>query len=206
MAAMMAQDDPSWSQVLPLILLGLRTINPEEFAASLAELVYEENLRLPIDPVHEVRSSLNSIGLLHLLRDAVSLIKPPPPTNHEKTDVSVPRDLESCTQVLVLARTDTFRRPLFSSASRAKGVTPRIFAETPWLQLGTECCGDRCNKNDCSVNLPGTTHTQSAGSNQENFRSVASPLDLATRLSSGCKLLEMYTCGEINASLWENYC
>lgn len=53
---------PHVSQVLPLVPPGLRTVRRDEFAVGPAELVYGENL-------------------LRLLRDAVNLIKTPPPTN-----------------------------------------------------------------------------------------------------------------------------
>lgn len=45
--ATMARHDPPWSRVLPFVLRGLRAAAREEFAASRADLMYAENLRLP---------------------------------------------------------------------------------------------------------------------------------------------------------------
>lgn len=66
--ATMARDKLSWSQVLLFVLLGLRTAVREEFAASHAELVYGESLRLPSGLVFDRGGGLGGNGLLHLLR------------------------------------------------------------------------------------------------------------------------------------------
>lgn len=52
----MVQDDLLWTQVLPLLLLGLCRTNHEEFSASRAE-----SLTLFSDPVLDIRSELNTI-------------------------------------------------------------------------------------------------------------------------------------------------
>lgn len=51
------------------------------------------------DPLLDIRSGLNTIGLLRLLKDAVRKLNPPPPTNQVKNVASVLRDLGSCPQV-----------------------------------------------------------------------------------------------------------
>ncbi|CAD7085746.1 unnamed protein product [Hermetia illucens] len=109
-AAIMARDDPSWTQVLPLVLLGLRTTRREEFAASPAELVYGENPRLPSDPVFDKRSGLTESGLVRLLRDNLRRIKATPPTRHSSIPACSPKELDTCTHVLI--RTDAVRKPL----------------------------------------------------------------------------------------------
>lgn len=68
--AIMVHDEPSRSQVLPLVLLALRTTN-REFVASPGELLYRENLRLPSDPVLDITSDLNTTGSLPLLKEAM---------------------------------------------------------------------------------------------------------------------------------------
>lgn len=55
-SAIMACDDPSWSQVLLFVSLGLRTAARVEFVARPADLVYRENLRLPGDLVSDKRT------------------------------------------------------------------------------------------------------------------------------------------------------
>lgn len=53
------------------------------------------SLRLPGGPVLDVRSRINPTGLLRLLRDVVSRIKPPPSANHAKIVASVPRKIDA---------------------------------------------------------------------------------------------------------------
>lgn len=65
------RDEQSRSQVLPFVLL-------EEFAASSADPVYGENLRLSDDLLLDKRDGLGETGLLRLLREAVLRLKPPP--------------------------------------------------------------------------------------------------------------------------------
>lgn len=50
-AVIMACDNLCWSQILPFVLLVLHTAGHEEFAFSLADLVYGEKLRFPSDLV-----------------------------------------------------------------------------------------------------------------------------------------------------------
>lgn len=63
-ATIMTQDDSARSQVLPLVPLGLRTVNSKEFTGSSAELVYGENLGFSSDLLFEIRRSLNTVLLL----------------------------------------------------------------------------------------------------------------------------------------------
>ncbi|GFT13478.1 hypothetical protein TNCV_2515251 [Trichonephila clavipes] len=48
-AAVMAHATPRWSQVLPFVLLGLRSVIKEDINATAAELVYGTTIRLPSD-------------------------------------------------------------------------------------------------------------------------------------------------------------
>lgn len=104
----MARDNPSCSQVLPCVLLGPRTDDRKKLAAIPANLIYMENLRLSgiivLDKGEEHRES----ELLHLLRDAIPRLKPPPPSPYAWPAVHTPEKLEVCSHVL--ARIDTIRR------------------------------------------------------------------------------------------------
>lgn len=72
-ATIMVQNGPSWPQILPFVLLDLHTAACEEFAASQAVLVYEENPRLPGDLVLDKRVDLEENELLHLIWDGVDV-------------------------------------------------------------------------------------------------------------------------------------
>lgn len=91
-------------QVLPLVLLVFRAANREEFAVSSTELVYQGILRLSSSAL-KVRSRLNSNGLLHLIKDAVRKVKPPPSANYAN---NVLGDLDSCAQDMNRAGDSTF--------------------------------------------------------------------------------------------------
>lgn len=81
------REEQSRSQVLPFVLL-------KEFAASSADPVYGENLRLSDDLLLHKRNGLGETRLLRLLREAVLRLKPPPPSHH------------------ALVRTEATKRPL----------------------------------------------------------------------------------------------
>lgn len=70
-AAIMAYDEPPWSQVLPFVQLDLCTAVCEELAANPAEQLLGENFRLPDNLVLNKRDDLGETGLLRLLREAV---------------------------------------------------------------------------------------------------------------------------------------
>lgn len=69
----MVRDGSSWSQVSPVILLGLHTAAHGEFTASLADLVYREKLRLPGELALDKTDGSRENELLRLLRDAVDV-------------------------------------------------------------------------------------------------------------------------------------
>lgn len=61
----------------------------------------------------DTSSTLIDIGVLQLLRDAVSKLAPPPSTQHSTTKISAPRDLDTCSQILI--RVDAAGGPLQAS-------------------------------------------------------------------------------------------
>lgn len=95
----MARDNPSWSQVLPFALLGLRTTTREQFAVCPASLMYGENLGFLGDLALDKGDCLGKIGLLRLLREAVGKMTPTPPSRHTQPVVNIARVCEVCTLV-----------------------------------------------------------------------------------------------------------
>ena len=45
--AIMCREGTSWTEALPIVLVGIRAAHKEEFQSSAAELVYGEPLRIP---------------------------------------------------------------------------------------------------------------------------------------------------------------
>ncbi|GFX02298.1 retrovirus-related Pol polyprotein from transposon opus [Trichonephila clavipes] len=46
-----AHENDTWSEIVPIILLGIRTADKEDLQSSCAEIVYGINLRLPSDVI-----------------------------------------------------------------------------------------------------------------------------------------------------------
>lgn len=110
-AAIRAHETERWVEVLPTILLGIRSSLKEDIGASIAELVYGSPLRLPGE---FFRSSSNIIRdehhYLNLLRDKIKHIRPVPASTHCNYPTFIHKDLFNCTHVFL--RVDTIRRPL----------------------------------------------------------------------------------------------
>ncbi|CAH8649038.1 unnamed protein product [Dicrocoelium dendriticum] len=112
-AALRAHADPSWSETLPLVLLGLRNTVKTDFDATPAQLVYGCTLRLPGQLVAPAPcTSTFDYGsytdrLAHQMRE----LRPPAPRS-QKTPVYVPEKLSTCSHVLL--RADGVRQPLQS--------------------------------------------------------------------------------------------
>ncbi|GFX98071.1 transposon Ty3-G Gag-Pol polyprotein [Trichonephila clavipes] len=50
-SAIKAHENDTWSEIVPIILLGIRTAIKEDLQSSCAEIVYGTNLRLPRDMI-----------------------------------------------------------------------------------------------------------------------------------------------------------
>ena len=97
--------------VLPLVLLGIRTAVKEDLATTTAELVYGTTLRLPGE---FFSSSINHsvpdpTDYVSQLKAHMQIIRPKSPRSPQK-NVSVNKGLSTCTNVFV--RCDAFRKPL----------------------------------------------------------------------------------------------
>ncbi|KAL0861284.1 hypothetical protein ABMA27_008845 [Loxostege sticticalis] len=110
-AAIMCHSSTSWTEVLPLVLLGIRSAWKDDIQASAAELVYGEPLRLPgefFTPTPNVShdpTSFTSRLRLHMAR-----LTPEPASRHSTKTFYVPKDL--ATAEFVFLRQDASRRSL----------------------------------------------------------------------------------------------
>jgi hypothetical protein len=99
----MCHADQQWTEVLPLVLLEIRTAFTEDLQASVAELMYGELLAPatdPVDPAH----------LIAELRQHMARLRPFPAARHSSPVTFVHSDLEKRTHVFL--RQDTTRRAL----------------------------------------------------------------------------------------------
>ncbi|GFX08992.1 gag-pol polyprotein [Trichonephila clavipes] len=104
-AALKAYNTEHWSDALPAILVGFRTVYKEDLQSSSAELVYGTTIRLP----GEFFDS-SPIQLAENLKSHFDSIRPSPASNHSKRSVFVHPALKDCSHVFI--RNDTVRKPL----------------------------------------------------------------------------------------------
>ena len=98
---------PRWTDELPWVLLGLRTVPKEDLDTSSAELVYGEPLTVPgefVNPNSRLHSSNN---LFHSLAERFA---PIPTSHHGLSTPSIPPSLKNARFVFV--RRDCHRGPL----------------------------------------------------------------------------------------------
>eukprot|EP00794_Sanderia_malayensis_P021274 gene21274-biopygen16308 len=104
-------DSTNWAELLPLILLSLRSTYKPDFACTPAQLVYGTTLRLPGQfflPAPDT-SHRDPSMYVHRLQSAMATLKPPNP--RPQSPIShVPSSLHSSTHAFV--RHDAVRKPL----------------------------------------------------------------------------------------------
>lgn len=109
-AAIKCYETNEWSNILPLVLLGLRTSFKEDINASPAELVYGETLRLPGEFFDETTSEPNNEFIIQL-RNYIQNLRPTQTSHHTNGKATfIQSELRNCTHVFV--RNDTVRKPL----------------------------------------------------------------------------------------------
>jgi hypothetical protein len=100
-SAIMCHDNQQWTEVLPLVLLGIRTSFKEDLQASVAELVYGEPLRVPGEFLTASTTTVEHEHLIRQLRRCMEQLRPVPATHHASTTTFVHADLSTCTHVFL---------------------------------------------------------------------------------------------------------
>lgn len=97
------QDTMHWSEVLPLVLLGIRTTIKDEIGHSPSELLYGEEIRVPNELY--IPTDLESIPdpskFVEQLKRTFEKLKPVETRSPKRQNIHVPKDLYSAEQVLV---------------------------------------------------------------------------------------------------------
>ena len=100
-----------WTEVLPMVLLGIRTCLKSDLGCSTAELVYGTTLKLPSD--FFITPTPNRIpdpsSYVDRIKSGMQSLKPTPPREQLRHS-HVPADLVSCTHVFL--RHDGHHKPL----------------------------------------------------------------------------------------------
>ena len=102
---------PNWLDILPWVLLGIRTAPKDDLNTSSAEFVYGFPLTVPGDFVPSSSSiTPSALTFLPILREKVQILAPVPTTQHGSFSFSVPPDL--MTSAFVFVHQDAHRTPL----------------------------------------------------------------------------------------------
>uniref|UniRef100_A0A2M4BVJ0 Putative gypsy-29-i nvi n=1 Tax=Anopheles marajoara TaxID=58244 RepID=A0A2M4BVJ0_9DIPT len=111
-AAIMCQQNPRWTEALPIVLLGLRTSWREDLDATTAELTYGTTLRLPGEFFEETedRKPIQLTEFVANLKADMAKIRPRLPSNHSKPCTFVQKELKTCSHVFV--RVGAIKPPL----------------------------------------------------------------------------------------------
>ena len=109
--ALKASTDPTnWVDMLPLVLLGIRTSLKEDLRRSTAELVYGTTLRLPGEFFHNSDMQLDPATYVSRLQSTMQQLQPPQVRQQASRKTYVCKDLKSCTHVFL--RHDAVKKPL----------------------------------------------------------------------------------------------
>lgn len=109
-AAIKCHETENWCNVLPFVLLGMRSIYRQDLQASSAELLYGTNITVPGDLVVSNKKFVPEIDFVKKLKKFMSSLQPLPTSHHNKSTVFVHKDLKTCSHVFV--RNDAVRTPL----------------------------------------------------------------------------------------------
>ena len=102
--------DANWLDVLPWVLLGIRTAPKEDLRTSSAKLVYGAPLTVPGDFVTAPHAPVSTAQHLQQLRDKVQSLAPVPTSAHGTPPAALPTSLNNAQFVFV--RRDSHRPPL----------------------------------------------------------------------------------------------
>lgn len=109
-AALMCQENREWVDILPTVLLGLRTCLKEDLKGSAAEMVYGSTLKVPAEFFDSEELDANPQVFLEEFRRIMRRLRPKPTAHHIKGQLFNYKDLYSCTHVFL--RQGMTKRPL----------------------------------------------------------------------------------------------
>lgn len=97
-----AEESGSWSQVLPLVLLGIRTTPRDDLRATPAEMVYGESIRVPGELFASSTGPADPLAsdFLIALKNHFASARSPGTRTTDQT-AFIPKTLETCTHVFV---------------------------------------------------------------------------------------------------------
>lgn len=109
-ASLKCKSNASWTNELPLIMLGLRCAFKEDIKATAAEMVYGQTLRLPADFFTEQPTLGNETEFVEKFRKNMRKIRPTQASRHTNDKPFIHKELKTADHVFV--RDDTVHTPL----------------------------------------------------------------------------------------------
>ncbi|GBM66173.1 hypothetical protein AVEN_68298-1 [Araneus ventricosus] len=106
-----AHGQPKWTETLPIVLLGIRSVIKPDINATCAELVYGTTLRLPSDILHS-KSDLSTPTDTYVLKfkSIMQSINPISTSRHSVKPIYIHPSLQTCSHVFL--RVDSVKPPL----------------------------------------------------------------------------------------------
>ncbi|XP_029670938.1 uncharacterized protein LOC115240109, partial [Formica exsecta] len=100
-ASLMCHSGTPWLDIVPTVLLGLRTAYKEDIKASPAEMLFGTTLRIPGDFFIEQDPTADPEIFLEKHREYMKSIRPTPTVHHIKAKMFVLQDLYICSHVFL---------------------------------------------------------------------------------------------------------
>ncbi|GFW56856.1 pro-Pol polyprotein [Trichonephila clavipes] len=128
-SAIIAHEDAGWTDILPIVLLGLRSAMKNDLKATSSQLVYGTTLRLPSDLLssESLQTSVTPTYVSKLIT-MMRKLSPISPDYHSCTKSYVHQSLSTCTHVFL--RNDKIRPPLtppYTGPYLVKNRSDKIF-------------------------------------------------------------------------------
>ncbi|GFW60927.1 hypothetical protein TNCV_4871381 [Trichonephila clavipes] len=110
-SAIIAHEDAGWTDILPIVLLGLRSAMKNDLKATSSQLVYGTTLRLPSDLIssESLQTSVTPTYVSKLI-SMMRKLSPISPDYHSCTKSYIHQSLSTCTHVFL--RNDKIQPPL----------------------------------------------------------------------------------------------
>ncbi|KAG8180265.1 hypothetical protein JTE90_019546 [Oedothorax gibbosus] len=105
-----AHESFRWTDILPIVLLGIRTAVKGDIGASCAEVMYGMTLKLPCDMIDTSKTQFGNAEFVNQLRTAMWDLNPVATSAHGSVRTYVNPSMKTCTHVFL--RVDSVRPPL----------------------------------------------------------------------------------------------
>lgn len=122
--ALMCNRQVPWIDLLPTVLLGLRTAYKEDIGASCAEMVYGTTLRVPGEFFVSQDLPAEPQIFLEKFREHMRGLRPTPTAHHNKARMFIQKDIYNCSHVHL--RNDAVKPPLERPYSGPHEVVKRL--------------------------------------------------------------------------------